>query len=67
MERTMFLSTEIVEASDDDREDLGFETAEPPPRLPAHLELVSVDSGFSASTEVIDLDPPTPLLPYTPC
>jgi hypothetical protein len=60
----MFLSTDIFEVIDDDREDLAFETAEPPPRLLAHLELVRADNDFLASAEVCDLDPPTPLLPY---
>jgi hypothetical protein len=60
----MFLSSETFEAVDDDRDDLAVETTEAPPRLLAHLELVTADDNFSASTEVIDLDPPTPLLPY---
>jgi hypothetical protein len=60
----MFLSADVFEAVDDDREDRAFEATEPPPRLLAHLELVSADADFSTSTAVIDLDPPTPLLPY---
>jgi hypothetical protein len=57
----MFFPTEIFEAADDDRDDPTLETEEPPLRLLAHLELVTADSDFSASTDVVDLDPPTPL------
>lgn len=60
----MFLTTENFEAVDDDRDDVALETAERPLALLAHLELVRADSDFLASTEVIDLDPPTPPLPY---
>lgn len=60
----MFLATENFEAVDDDREELALETAEPPLALLAHLELVRADSGLTDFDEGIDLDPPTPLLPY---
>ena len=58
----MFLLNDLFEAVDDDRDSHDLE-AERPPALPAHLALAGADT-FGPTTDVVDLDPPTPLLPY---
>jgi hypothetical protein len=60
----MFLSNDSFEAVDDDREDLALEPAEQPLRLLAHLELVRAAGDSGPSADPLDLDPPTPPLPY---
>ena len=60
----MFISTDIFEQLDDDRDTLALEAAHQPPPVPSHLELVSEDNEVSASTELFDLDPASPPLPY---
>jgi hypothetical protein len=63
----MFLTTENFDVVDDDREDLALEKPERPLALLAHLDLVRADSGLFSYDESLDLDPPTPLLPYVAC
>jgi hypothetical protein len=68
----MFISNDLFEQRDDDRDSLALEAAHgphpgaahQPPPMPSYLELVSEDNDVSGSLEVFDLDPATPPLPY---